>query len=174
MKFWLLSDLKVRPPFWNSPHHIRALPKLKHHPGCGSKLREGDSRMARGAMFHVKHTAALPAAAMPSPRPRLWLPAPSGPAPAPWVKSSGPASPASERISAAREFSLIRNLRHGRIPTPEVRRGPAGQAAEKLVGAFILSGRRRRISYVHENAQSEILRAVHPERAERDPSLRSG
>jgi hypothetical protein len=41
------------------------------------------------------------------------------------------------------------------------------QAAEKLVGAVILrSRRRRRISYVHENAQGEILRFAQNDRWE--------
>ena len=45
--------------------------------------------------------------------------------------------------------------------------GMAQQAAEKPVGTVILrSRRRRRISYCHENAQSEILRAVYPERGQ--------
>ena len=42
--------------------------------------------------------------------------------------------------------------------------GGTKKAAEKPVGTVILrSRRRRRISHCHENAQSEILRAVCPE-----------
>ena len=78
------------------------------------------------AMFHVKHTACDAGSGEVLVTASALAANTAGADTGAMSEIQRPRFPPSERISAVREFSLIRNLRHGRFPAPAVQRGLAG------------------------------------------------